>query len=333
ALDGFEYRIKTDAGTSNPVLLTFARAPVVLDNGNNDTPETAQEVPVPCEIAGRVEKKGDRDWYAFNAKKDDTYIIEVFSHRLGSPADMYLVVRNATGKQPVEMAQLDDNPETLSTNRFVTSTRDPAPYRFVAPADGQYQLLVASHFADTVADAQHYYQVRITPERPDFRVVVMPPDNYRPDSCIVGQGGNQNYGVYALRQAGFKGEIARTGAGLTPGATCKPQVLGPGLKQTMLVVSAAPDAAPWSGEIKVKGTAVINGKKVEREARYASITWPVQPQQNIPTITRLDRNLALAVREKAPYSLVAGIDKATVVLGDKVTIPLKVTRLSPEFKA
>src|SRR5207245_332672 len=34
-LDGFEYRLRTPAGESNPVLLTFAHAPVVLDNGAN----------------------------------------------------------------------------------------------------------------------------------------------------------------------------------------------------------------------------------------------------------------------------------------------------------
>src|SRR5205823_1077085 len=66
-LDGFEYRIRNPVGASNPALLMFARAPVVIENEANDTPETAQKVSVPCEIAGRIEKKHDRDWYAFTA--------------------------------------------------------------------------------------------------------------------------------------------------------------------------------------------------------------------------------------------------------------------------
>src|SRR5207248_437576 len=36
-MDGFEVRVKNDAGASNPFLLTYARSPVVLDNGDNDT--------------------------------------------------------------------------------------------------------------------------------------------------------------------------------------------------------------------------------------------------------------------------------------------------------
>ncbi len=65
-----------------------------LDNGNNETPETAQEVAVPCEIAGHVEKLRDRDWYSFAAKKGDTYNIDILSDRLGAPTYMYFMLKN-----------------------------------------------------------------------------------------------------------------------------------------------------------------------------------------------------------------------------------------------
>jgi hypothetical protein len=72
---------------------------------------------------------------------------------------------------------------------------------------------------------------------------------------------------------------------------------------------------------------------VVHEARTASVTWPTQEQQNIPTISRLDRNLVLAVREKAPFSLTATSEKPAVTQGSKVTVALKVERLWPDFKA
>ena len=53
-VDGFEYRLPSPAGVSNPVLLTYAKAPIVLENDDNDTPDKAQAVPIPCEIAGRI---------------------------------------------------------------------------------------------------------------------------------------------------------------------------------------------------------------------------------------------------------------------------------------
>src|SRR5262249_54067490 len=49
-MDGFEYRLRNAVGRSNPYFLTFARAPIVVDNEANDKPDMAQLVPVPCEI-------------------------------------------------------------------------------------------------------------------------------------------------------------------------------------------------------------------------------------------------------------------------------------------
>src|SRR5262245_43221026 len=85
-VDGFEYRFK---GASNPVLLGYARAPVVLDNEDNDTPQKAQKITLPCEIAGRVEKRGDRDRFQFQAKQGEVFVFEGFADRIGSSFDMY----------------------------------------------------------------------------------------------------------------------------------------------------------------------------------------------------------------------------------------------------
>jgi hypothetical protein len=79
---------------------------------------------------------------------------------------------------------------------------------------------------------------------------------------------------------------------------------------------------------------VIDGKPVEREARPASITWPIpQQQQNTITVARLERDLALAVGDKAFFRLTASVDKPEVQQGDRVTLKLKVERLAPDFKA
>lgn len=333
-LDGFEYRLKTPAGSSNAVPVFFAKAPVVLESAANETQEKAQEVPLPCDLAGRIEKRRDRDWFSFTAKKDAVYVIDVQSQRLGAPTDMSLILYNATGKQVVEMTQQDDEPpaSNLSPTRFYNLSRDPAPYRFVAPADGKYYLLVYSHLGDTLAGPDHVYRVSITPEQSDFRLIVMPPDTYRPDTCILAQGGHRNYVVFAQRLDGFKGDINLTVEGLPPGVTCRPQTIGAGMKQANLVLSAAPTAAAFLGEVKVKGTAVIGGKSVVREARPATITWPTQAQQNIPTITRLDRALMLAVNGKAPFNLTLSPETATVSSGEKVTVKLKAARLLADLK-
>jgi hypothetical protein len=330
-LDGIEYRLRNASGTSNPYFLPFAKAPVVLDNQANDAPNAAQVVSVPCEIAGRIEKRRDRDWYAFAAKKGETYLIEVLCERLGAPADLHVLLRSPDTKQ--NLADLDDNADTLTPIRFFTRTDDPPAYRFSVPADGQYQLLVASRDADTRAGPRLLYCVRIAAERPDFRLIVMPPAERRPDSGCILQGGNENLTVLVWRQDGWNGEVVVSAEGLPEGVTCPPQTVGIGLKQTALVLSAAADAQPWTGEIRVVGTGVVRGQTVVREARPASITWPTQPQPNIPNVARLDRNLVLAVREKAPFHLSAAAEQTAVRQGTKVKLALKLARLWPEFKA
>jgi hypothetical protein len=331
-LDGFEYRLAGPTGSSNPKVIAFAKAPVVIENDDNDTPDKAQEIPVPCEVAGRVDKKRDRDWYSFAAKKGDVLMIELFSERLGAPTDMYYKLVNMTGKAPQDITLQDDTAETLSF-RLYTATLDPQPFRFVVPADGKYHLMVASHLADNQADPRHVYRLRISPEKPDFRLIVMPPEEFRPDACVLGQGGNEFYSVYVHRIDGFKADITLTVEGLPPGVTCPPQVLNQNLKNAHLVLSAAADAAPFTGPVKVVGTAVIGGQKVVHEARPATVTWPVQPQANIRAVTRLDRSLMLAVRDKAPGKLEASPDKVAASVGDKVNIPLKLTRTLAEFKS
>jgi histidinol-phosphate aminotransferase len=104
--------------------------------------------------------------------------------------------------------------------------------------------------------------------------------------------------VYAHRTDGFKGQIDLTMEGLPPGVTCVPQAISGSMKQTNLVLAAADNAAPFTGTVKVIGTAVINGQKVVQQARAATITWGVPIMQNIPTVTRLDRDLMLAAIER-----------------------------------
>jgi hypothetical protein len=330
-LDGFEYRLTGPTGASNPVLLTYAKAPVVIENDDNDVPEKAQAVPVPCQIAGRIDKKRDRDWYIFDAKKDQVLMIEVISHRLGAATDMYGVIKNLATKQ--EFPLQDDNPDSLSLRFYTANNRDPAPFRFVVPADGKYHLMLASHTGDNYADPTHVYQVRIAPEKPDFRLFVMPADETRPDACRLGQGGTHHYTVYAQRSDGFKGDIHLTMEGLPAGVTCPPQVLAGSMRMTQLVVSAADDAPEFTGAVKVAGASIVNGQRIAHQARPATVTWGVPIQQNIPTLTRLDRELMLAVRDKAPAKFVAATDKAVVSLGDKTNIELRLTRTFPEFKA
>ncbi len=330
-MDGFEYRVRNPVGASNPFLLTFAHARVVLDNGDNDSPEKAQAVTVPCEIAGRVEKRRDRDWYSFAAKKGDVLSIELYGDRLGSPIDLYAVLRSA-GPKSGTLVELDDNNEQVP-NQFYARGQDPPRYQFKAPADGTYLLEVSSREADFEASPRQQYRVRLTPERPDFRLVLMPSSVNAPDACILRRGATQFYTAFVTRIDGFNDEITLTAEELPQGVTCAPQTIAAGQRQGVLVLSAADGAALGPSEIRVKATATIGGRKVEREARAATITWPLPQNQQAPTVSRLDAGLVLAVVEQGPFTLTTTMTTATAKRGERLTVPLKLSRHWADFKA
>jgi hypothetical protein len=329
-LDGFEYRIQGSAGWSNPCLIQFARAPVILEKEPNDKPEAPQEVQVPCEIAGRLDHRSDRDWYAFAAKKGDVFMIELFGDRIGTPADFYFSVRPADAKAS-SMGEFDDNRETISAFQFNTGTTDPQPYRFEAKQDGRYLIRVSALDAGTEFGPRHLYRLRVTPEQPDFRLIVMPNTAQLPEAGILPAGGELSYDVLVWRQDGFSAPITLTAEGLPAGVVCPPQRIGPGQKQATLVLSAAAGAAPAVAAITVKGSAVVAGKQLLREARSATISWPLA-QPNIVAISRVDRQLVLAVRDKPPYRVSAKETALAIKQGDKATLNFQVARLWPDFK-
>lgn len=321
-LDGFEYRVASPTGQSNPQFLQLAPGPIVLDAEPNDTLESAQKIGFPCTLAGRIDKKGDRDWYAFPVKKGQVVCVEAYGDRLGSAMDLYFVLRDLKGATLIEQ---DDNPE-ITSPQFYTRSDDPARYRLVAPSEGTLYLQISSRDAFIQHGPRSVYTVRIGPDEPDFQVVAMPVNPIAPDSVVVGQAGHQAYQAFVLRSGGFTGDVVLSGEQLPPGVTMKPQVIAGNQKVAGFVVSAAPEAPPYVGPIKVTATAVLEGKRIVREVRAATITWPLPQQvQNTPTITRLDRELVLAVRDKAPFRLQVDKDKITVLQGEKISVPLKVS--------
>lgn len=331
-IDGFDYRVKNASGSSNPAFLAISQAPVVLDNGKNGTRETAQEVKAPCEIAGGFGKGRDQSWYVLDAKAGQVYSVEAQSDRLNSPTDLVVTLYGADGKQV--LAELDDDNDSMS-NQFFTRSSDPARYRLQVPADGKYLILVKNQGSMGSMGPRAVYRVRVTPEQPDFRLILMPP-RMDPEGNLLFQGGNQEYVVYVWRQDGFNAPVTLTAENLPPGLTCKPQIVGSGQRLGSLIVSAADNAAPWTGEIKVQGKASINGQEVVREARSASIVWGIpnlQPNQNVAMLARLDRGVVLAVREKAPFALNAKDDEPlTAQLGTKIKVPVKFLRHWPDAK-
>ena len=105
AVDAISYVQKSPQGSSNPVQIYLATAPVLLEKEPNDEPAQAQKVTVPAEIGGQFQARGDTDYFDFTAKAGEVYYIEVFGQRNGGTADPYFTLEQVTKNDQGEIGR------------------------------------------------------------------------------------------------------------------------------------------------------------------------------------------------------------------------------------
>ena len=332
-------------GTSNPVPVYFALAPVVLESGSNDAPQTAQAISVPCEVQGQFFPARDRDWFQFPARQGEVLGIEVFSHRLGIDTDPVLVVqrvdRNERGEEVIRtVAQADDPGERANRigGNFDLSTDDPWQ-KLVVESDGTYRVLLRDQFAGWRSDPRRIYRLVIRPLRPDFDLVAVPwrlaepaNDNVIPaGTAVLRRGGTIVLEVFLARHDGFAGEIELAAEELPPGIRCRGVTVGGARTTATLVLEASPDATSWSGNIRVVGRSRRDDEELVREARAGTVVWGSGDRNQSPPTFRAASCLAISVidREEAPASIEVGEDRTwETSRGGKLDLPVRVQRRS-----
>jgi hypothetical protein len=345
SMDAFVYRLSSPQGDSNPAPIFYATAPVVAEQEPNSEPAKAQKVTTPCEVVGQFSPRGDRDYIAFDAKKGETLFIEVYSERLGLTCDPYLLVQRVTKNDKGEESAADvvelDDPRALPQDQRMQSNFDMSngdmSYKLVVPEDGTYRLLVRDLYYQSRGAASYLYRLAIRQPTPDFRLLAVsePPRNPQNNnqanlwSPLLQRGGTQALKVYVVRQDEFDDEVEVTVEGLPKGVTCPSTTIGPKANIGMLVLTAAEDAAEWSGTIRVVGKAKVGDAEVVREARGGSLVWGSNDRNQQPIRARMTSSIAFAVTDKetAPLAIEVGAGQVLETsLAGKMKIPVKVKR-------
>jgi hypothetical protein len=343
-IDAILYRHPSPQGPSppawsNPVPISLATAPVVVEQEPNNVPDKSQPITAPCEVVGQFYPLGDQDWFTFNAKKGDSYVIEVFSQRLGESTDPYLVVEQVTldkeGKEQVkELQRADDNGLNSGGFDYDTLHDDPS-FRFKAPDDGKHRILVRDLYSSSRGDPRFVYRLAVRAEQPDFRLVAFAKfPGAQPNqqqsllwSPNLHKAGSDQVEVVAFRRDGFDGEIVVTAEGLPAGVTAPPVTIGPGRNSAALVLSASDAAAEAVAPFRVVGKAKIGAGEVTHTARAASIVWPGQPGQfNARSRLASDMMLAVSAAEPAPFTVQAAGNVWEMSRAGKLEIPVMMTQ-------
>ena len=311
------------AGAANPVFLARVDAPLVAEQADNDDAAKAQKVTPPVEVYGQFFPRGDRDWVSFDAKKGEAFWVEVVSNRLLGVTDPVVVVQRVTKDDKGNEAAVDVKegfePENVPgmPREFYAAHRDPA-FRFAAPEDGTYRLLVRDVFNQNDDDARRVYRLSIAPaaQRTDFRLVAWPQAQQplKPTAAEAAQarrcrrrcgartcapGGVMPVAVLAFRTGGFAGDITLTAENLPPGVTCPPVTMYGNTNRATLLLAADESAPPCrSSAIRVVGTASgVGGSQqpVARAARPGTVVWGVTDATSQPPRSRVAQQLVLAV--------------------------------------
>jgi hypothetical protein len=295
-------------GASNPLTLAVedkgATATELMETEPNDDPARAQKLAVPSIVNGRIQPATptsgpDVDCYRFTATKGQKLILEVTARRYGSELDSFLAVLDDKGK---ELASNDD------------AVGKDSRLEFTAPENGE--------FVARITDLQdrggpgYTYRFSIAPATPDFTLT------FTPDRLAVGRGGRIPVTVTAQRSGGFEGEIGLELAGLPPGVT----IVGPARirskqKETLVTLTAAPDAPIQSTPFHVIGSAVVDGKTIRHAAQGMEETV-----RNGEKSQRPINLLTAAVAEPPDIVVTASMDKLILPMGKSIDIPVKIVR-------
>jgi hypothetical protein len=294
-----------------PVYLAMSDIEETLEKEPNDDTAKANRIPVPGAITARFEKKGDIDTFIFGLKKGVRSLIEVQTHELGSPTDVYMTLRDAKGTQvqvsdPMKEARLD----------------------FTPPADGDYTLQV--EHLHLWGGPDEVYHVSVMPFEPSFDLTVAL------DRFNVEQGGKLSIPILAPRRD-FGGpiEISAIGPKGISGQLAVAAGKAPPPNQPLgtLVVNVAPDVSGGAYAFHIQGKATINGKTVTKLASVRTIVS--QGLANLPLPPKnLLTSVGLAVTEKPPFTLATKLDAASYAPGKQTALTLTVlaTRI-PGFTA
>ncbi|MBI5692220.1 MAG: PPC domain-containing protein [Verrucomicrobia bacterium] len=249
----FLLAVRNQGHLSNPVRFAIDQLPETIETTQpNDTREQAQAISLPAVINGRIERRGDQDLYAFDARAGDTVIAEVFARRLQSPLDSVLELTDANGQR---LAFNDDNED--KGFGLITHHADSRLAVKIA-SEGRYFL--------RLADTQHRggndfaYRLRVGPPQPDFELRVVP------STINVRASANTPITVYALRRDGFDGEIALGLPDAPRGFFLSGNRIPPGQDKVCLTLTAPPALLDQPMNLRVVGQAKVNDRVLTHTA-------------------------------------------------------------------
>ncbi|QDU31945.1 hypothetical protein ETAA8_71070 [Anatilimnocola aggregata] len=289
----------------NAVQLELDDLPELREQEPNDTPEQAQSVSLGTVANGRIQQAGDKDHWSLELKKGDAVQFEVRAARLGSPLDAVLSVQDDTSK---ELARGEDLP----------SGSPDCELKFIAPADGSYQVILSEKFTSR-GGPSFAYRLRCMKAAADFALEI------NVDSLAADIAGTKKLPVVITRIGGFNGVITLAAEGLPSGVTAPAVEVKGNQSKADLVFTVDATVPVTRTPIRILGKAEIDGATKEH---VASIVAPQNPNQNQPVALGLVEvdHLLLVTSLPTPFKFIAPFDTQFIARGSTMRKRFEVER-------
>ena len=240
-----EVQLSVGGRTTNPVTFYVTGLPCVTEQEPNDTPQTANRVPVPCAINGRIGQRRDADHFVFKATKGKALRLEVKARRFGT------VLRSG----------LDSMLEILSPAGTIIAANDDENGKdsglvFTPPSDGDYVARLRD--LNSKGGDAWVYCLEIDFAKPDYSL------RCDPGKAMIGPGSATAWYVQVTRTNGFAGPVEVALDSLPPGVTASPLTIPPEMTQGLIVLSASDTAKTAAAVVRMVGKTKIDGQPVER---------------------------------------------------------------------
>jgi hypothetical protein len=296
------------------VPLTAASAEVTVARKPCNTLEQATRAQVPGMLCGVLEKPGDREVFLLELQRGQRLLIHGEARTIGSPADLELVIMDATGRE---------------LRRFSNPGQDEVIVDFSAPAAGSYGLMVR----DLAHDGGPAFVYRLDVRSRQPQVVV----NAEVEGLTVPQGGYQALPL-AIPRGDRIGALKLRLIGAPPGLTLTPDEIDDKEDGAICKLSASADvpaglytlqmvAEPVRTETGVAATLVRTLPLIDRRRVNVDMIpyAPREDQRRLPPA--LTDRLTVQVTPPAPFTMELPEQLVTLARYQHVDFPIVTTRV------
>jgi hypothetical protein len=294
----------------------------------------ANPTSLPVALNGILSKPGESHQYRFQAKKGESWHIQVFSRSLGAPGDPRIWVRSVNNERHILDADDTRLPDLgLPSHRatwYIKDQQDPVAI-FKPNADGEYIFGIEDGTGSGGPD--HVYRVEIEPQHDVIYTHITAPEGYqmpRLAGLIVPRGGRWTVDVQLAHANGnnYKGELQLEARGLPKGVTMVASKVAPGQLRVPVQFVAAPDAEQQATLIEILARPTAKDAKLESGSRQGFAF--INRGGELPLHFVFADKYALAITDPAPFSVKLTAPSVPLMQGSELLLKVAVER-APGF--